>query len=193
LVCAHALTIDRGSAGHVQVEVDLRAGLPALSVIGLPSASARGVRERVHAAVLNSGYGFPRRRVTVNVTPATRGAGAELDLAVACCVLGASGEFDPLRLERVGLCAELSLGGDLRQCSAATAVAQIAGQTGLAGIIVALADLNAMQQAGDGLVLGRRTLRDVVTLLARSRRQLETALAVGRGLDRSEPAPTSTA
>lgn len=192
LVCAHAFTIDRGSARDVRVEVDLRAGLPALSLIGLPSGSARGVRERVQAAVLNSGYGFPRRRVTVNVAPASRGVGSELDLAVACCVLAATGEFEPIRLERVGLCAELSLGGELRQCSNGTAVAQIAEHAGLAGILVAVADLDQMRLAGGGPVLGRRTLRDVVTLLAGPPGRLEGLLAAGRREKRPKLAPAGT-
>jgi magnesium chelatase family protein len=70
LVCAHAFAIDRGAAVHVDVELDLRAGLPGLAVIGLGGRPARDLRERVQAAVLNSGYGFPRRRVTVNLAPA---------------------------------------------------------------------------------------------------------------------------
>jgi magnesium chelatase family protein len=192
LVSAHAFTIDRGSAGHARVEVDLRAGLPALSLIGLPGSSARGVRERVQAAILNSGYAFPRRRVTVNVTPATRGPGSELDLAVACCVLAAIGELDPSRLLRIGLCAELSLGGELRQCTAVTAVAQAAEHAGLAGIIVALPDLKALRLAGEGPALGRRTLRDVVTLLAGSQRGLETALTPGSSREHANPDPAPT-
>jgi len=113
LVRAHSFTIDRGAAGHVDVELDLRAGLPGLAVIGLGGGAARDLRERVQAAVLNSGFGFPRRRVTVNVAPPARRAGSELDLAVACCVLGAAGVIAPARLARVGLCAELGLGGEL--------------------------------------------------------------------------------
>ncbi|HEX2701886.1 MAG TPA: magnesium chelatase domain-containing protein, partial [Solirubrobacteraceae bacterium] len=107
LVCAHAFAIDRGAAAHVDIELDLRAGLPGLAVIGLGASTARDLRERVQAAVLNSGYGFPRRRVTVNVAPAPRRCGSELDLAVACCVLAVAGQLDRWRLERVGLCAEL--------------------------------------------------------------------------------------
>jgi Subunit ChlI of Mg-chelatase len=180
LVCAHAFAVDRGTVGHVEVEVDLRAGLPALSLIGIPSGSARGVRERVQAAILNSGFGFPRRRVTVNVAPATRSTGAELDLAVACCILGATGEFDPNRLKQVGFCAELSLGGELRSSSGAPGAAQRAARASLGGLIVARSDLRAATLADGALVVGRRTLREVITLLAQSPREVERAFASAR-------------
>jgi magnesium chelatase family protein len=180
LVCAHAFAVDRGTVGHVEVEVDLRAGLPALSLIGMPVGSARGVRERVQAAILNSGFGFPRRRVTVNVAPATRSTGCELDLAVACCVLAATGEFDPSLLERVGFCAELSLGGELRSSSGAPGAAQSAAQAALGGLIVARSDLEAARLADGALVVGRRTLREVILLLADSPRAVERAFASAR-------------
>jgi magnesium chelatase family protein len=180
LARAHAFAIDRGTVGHVEVEVDLRAGLPALAVIGMPNGAARGVRERVQAAILNSGFAFPRRRVTVNVAPATRSAGSELDLAVACCVLAASGEFDSRRLARIGFCAELSLGGDLRPCSGASAAAQCAAQAGLGGLMVARPDLEGARLADGALVLGLRTLREVISLLADSPQAVERAFASGR-------------
>jgi hypothetical protein len=84
LVHAHSFAINRGIAEHVHVELDTRGGLPAFSVIGLGAGAARDARERVQAAVLNSGFGFPRRRVTVNLAPAaTRKGGPELDLVLA--------------------------------------------------------------------------------------------------------------
>jgi magnesium chelatase family protein len=193
LVRAHAFAIDRGSVSHVEVEVDLRAGLQAFALIGLAGGSARGVRERVQAAVLNSGFGFPRRRVTVNVAPATRSTGAELDLAVACCVLAATGEFDPRRLDRIGLCGELSLGGDLRSCVAASAVAQGATQAGLAGLIVARADLEPVRLAGGGAVVGCLTLRDAVGVLADSPRALQAAFASRRASDGRDSGSRRTA
>ena len=69
LVRAHSIAVRRGLAEPIAVELDLRAGLPAFSVIGLAAAAARDARERVQAAVLNSGHAFPRRRLTVNLAP----------------------------------------------------------------------------------------------------------------------------
>jgi magnesium chelatase family protein len=173
LVRAHSFAIDRGAAEHVDVELDLRAGLPGLAVIGLGGGPARDLRERVQAAVLNSGFGFPRRRGTVNIAPATRRGGTELDLAVACCVLAAGGNLDHTRLERVGLCAELGLGGELRACGSAAAVAEAAAHAGLVGLVVASGDRQGAELADCIAVAGACTLRDVVSLLVSSRRQPE--------------------
>lgn len=179
LVHAHSFAFDRGRAGHVDVELDLRAGLPTLAVIGLGSGSARDVRERVQAAVLNSGFGFPRRRVTVNIAPATRKGGSEFDLAVACCLLATTGAVDPVRLQRLGLCAELGLGGELRPCAGAGAAAEAAAAAGLRGLVVARSDLRAARLTGAVAVAGMRTLREVVAFLAASPRAIERALQAG--------------
>jgi magnesium chelatase family protein len=170
LVCAHAFAIDRGTAVHVDVELDLRAGLPGLAVIGLGGGPARDLRERLQAAVLNSGYGFPRRRVTVNIAPPPRRSGGELDLAVACCVLAAVGQLDRSRLERIGFCAELGLGGELRACGIGAAVADAASQAGLVGVVVAAGDRESTALAGCIPVAGAGNLREVVALLARPSR-----------------------
>jgi magnesium chelatase family protein len=179
LVRAHSFAIDRGSAGHVDVELDLRAGLPTLAIIGLGGGSARELRERVQAAVLNSSFAFPRRRVTVNVAPATRKGGPEFDLAVACCLLASTGTVNPARLERIGLCAELGLGGTLRSPSGAGAVAEAAALAGLAGLVVARTDLQATRLSGVIPVAGLGTLREVVTPLGASPRVIERAFQRG--------------
>jgi magnesium chelatase family protein len=167
LVHAHSFAISRGIAEHVLVELDTRGGLPAFSVIGLGGGAARGARERVQAAVLNSGFGFPRKRVTVNLAPAAaRKGGAEFDLALACCVLAAQEQIDADRLARIGVFAELGLGGDLRPCESADAASAAAERAGLAGLIVARADLRAARGASTVPVAGLGSLRDVASLLA---------------------------
>ena len=166
LVHAHSFAIHRGIAEHVHVELDTRGGLPAFSVIGLGGSAARDARERVQAAVLNSGFGFPRKRVTVNLAPAAaRKSGAGFDLALACCVLAAQDQLDADRLARVGLFAELGLGGDLRPCQSAGAAAEAAEQAGLAGLIVARADLREARGASRLALAGLGSLRDVAALL----------------------------
>jgi magnesium chelatase family protein len=167
LVHAHGFAINRGIAEHVHVELDTRSGLPAFSVIGLAGGAARDARERVQAAVLNSGFGFPRKRVTVNLAPAAaRRNGLAFDLALACCVLAAQEQIDPRRLARLGLFAELGLGGDLRPCESAGAAAEAAERAGLAGMIVARADLREARSATGLAVAGPGSLREVAALLA---------------------------
>jgi magnesium chelatase family protein len=168
LVRAHGFAIQRGVAEHVIVELDVRAGLPAFSVIGLAGAAARDARERVQAAVLNSGLSVPRRRVTVNLAPASsRRSGSEFDLAIACCVVAADGLIDPQRLGRVGLIGELGLGGLLRQCtSPAGAAVAVAAEADLEMLIVPNGDLDEARAAGALPVVGPANLGQVVELLA---------------------------
>jgi magnesium chelatase family protein len=167
LVHAHGFAINRGIADHVHVELDVRVGLPAFSVIGLGGGAARDARERVQAAVLNSGFGFPRKRLTVNLAPAAAGRGAPaFDLALACCVLAVQEEIDASRLARVGLFAELGLGGDLRPCECVAAAAEAAEESRLAGLIVARTDLREARAGRALQVAGLGTLREVAALLS---------------------------
>jgi magnesium chelatase family protein len=167
LVRAHGFAIQRGIAEHTIVELDVRPGLPAFSVIGLTGGAARDARERVQAAVLNSGLSVPRKRVTVNLAPASsRRGGSEFDLAIACCVVAADGVIDSARLARVGLFGELGLGGLLRPCAGISAAAVAAGEAGLDKLIVALPDLENARSARALPVAGKRDLSEVVALLA---------------------------
>jgi magnesium chelatase family protein len=167
LVQAHGFAVDRGVASHVHVELDTRGGLPGFSVIGLTASEARDARERVQAAVLNSGFMFPRRRLTANLAPAAPPkCGPAFDLVLACCILAVQEEIDASRLRRVGLFAALGLGGDLRPCPCAGAVAEVAGQAGLAGLVVARADIGEARAGGIRSAAGLRSLREVAALLA---------------------------
>ena len=77
----------------VDVEVDLSSGLPSLATVGLPQSAVKEGRERVHAAIVNAGFEFPLRRITINLAPADRPkAGSGFDLAIALGILVASGQ-----------------------------------------------------------------------------------------------------
>jgi magnesium chelatase family protein len=137
LAHAHSFAIDGLDARRVTVEVDIRPGLPAFSVVGLADTSIREARERVHAAVLNSGFAFPARRITANLAPADLPkVGPGLDLALACALLAASEQLPPRLLERFAVYGELALSGELRGGEAAIAVALAARRARLAGVIV---------------------------------------------------------
>ncbi|MGA2322088.1 MAG: YifB family Mg chelatase-like AAA ATPase [Solirubrobacteraceae bacterium] len=138
LARAHTFTIDGLQTRHVTVEVDVRAGLPAFAIVGLADAAVREARERVRAAILNSGYEFPPRRITANLAPAdVPKAGPGLDLALACAVLAASGQLPRERLEEQALFGELALNGDVSACRGTLAVAQAAQQLGLRRLLLA--------------------------------------------------------
>lgn len=99
----------------VQVEVDLAQGLPSFSTVGLPEGAVRESKDRVKSAIKNSGYDFPSRRITVNLAPASiKKDGAGYDLPIALGIISASGLFNGADSEKVCVCGELSLDGEVR-------------------------------------------------------------------------------
>src|SRR5882672_2150869 len=102
-------------AARVQVEVSLAKGSPCFSMVGLPDASVREAKDRVVAAIRNTGFEFPSRRVTVNLAPADlRKEGACFDLAIAVGILMASDAVTPKRWPRCLWLGELALDGTIR-------------------------------------------------------------------------------
>jgi len=102
------------AADPVRVEVHLAAGLPGLSIVGLPEAAVRESKDRVRAAIANCGYQFPNRRITCNLAPADLPKdGGRFDLAIALGILAASGQVPPQRLENLEILGELSLSGEI--------------------------------------------------------------------------------
>ena len=114
-----------GLAGEiVTVEVDIAAGLPAFTIVGLPDAAVFEAKERVRAAVRNAGAEFPQRRITVNLAPADlRKEGSGYDLPITLGILAASGQITaPWASDSVFL-GELALTGALRHVPGVLAVA----------------------------------------------------------------------
>jgi magnesium chelatase family protein len=139
LARAHTFTIEGLHTRHVAVEVDIRAGLPGFTIVGLADAAVREARERVQAAIRNSGYEFPARRITANLAPGdVPKVGPGLDLALACALLAATGQLPTERLESHVLFGELALDGTVRACQQGTlAVAQAAYEAGLPTLVLA--------------------------------------------------------
>ena len=97
-------------APEVQVEVHLSQGLPALTIVGLPEAAVRESKDRVRSAIINSGFEFPSRRLTINLAPADLPKeGARLDLPIALGILAASGQLDADTLHDKEFVGELAL------------------------------------------------------------------------------------
>ena len=172
----------------VTVEVDVRRGLPAFSVVGLPDRAVRESRERVRAALANSGVNFPQQRVTVNLAPASlRKTGPSFDLAIAVAVVAADGGLPGGDLLDA-VCGELSLSGEIRPIRGALAMALAARRGGVARMLVPVA--NAPESAlADGLeVIGVPTLAELLELLRgdRTAEPAMPALAVD-GPDRDGP------
>lgn len=119
---AHTHVLSGLSTQAVRVEADLANGLPQFSIVGLPSTAVREARDRVRAALVNAGFGFPDRRVTINLAPADlpKDSG-RFDLAIALSILAAFGKIPSPALQRWVLAGELSLSGELLPIRAAFA------------------------------------------------------------------------
>jgi magnesium chelatase family protein len=151
----------------VDVEVDLSNGLPSLATVGLPQSAVKEGRERVHAAILNAGFQFPLKRITVNLAPADRPkAGSGFDLAIALGILVASGQVPGDRLADSLVLAEIGLEGDLRPVRGALAVALCARNAGIRRLL--LPSANAREAAlVEGLdVHGAGSLAEVCGFLS---------------------------
>ncbi len=151
----------------VEVEVDVGAGLPGFSIVGLPDTAVQEARERVRVAISNSGYKFPTKKVIVNLAPANlRKEGPAFDLPIALAVLAASGVLPSKGLEGAGVVGELSLDGGLRGVRGALSMAEGARREGLGALV--LPEQNAPEAAainGPG-IYGVRSLREAVDFIA---------------------------
>ncbi|MFZ9036339.1 MAG: YifB family Mg chelatase-like AAA ATPase [Francisellaceae bacterium] len=114
-----ALVYSRAQLGMqapcVSVEVHLSNGLPGLSIVGLPEAAVKESKDRVRSAIINSGFHFPIKRITINLAPADLPKeGGRFDLPIALGILAASGQIICDDLKQYEFAAELSLSGRLR-------------------------------------------------------------------------------
>ncbi len=120
-------------AHPVDVEVDIASrGLPHFSIVGLPDAAVKESRDRVKAALKNSGMGFPLRPITVNLAPADiRKEGASFDLPMAVGLAVCEGVLEHLSIDGWLLTGELSLDGRIKPVRGALSMAILARQLGL--------------------------------------------------------------
>lgn len=151
----------------VEVEVDVGQGLPGFNIVGLPDPSVQEARERVRAAIRNSGFDFPARRITVNLAPADlRKEGPGLDLAMAVAVLGATEQIPVAPLGEHLFVGELSLEGGLRPGVGILVIAAALKEKRRPFTLVVPAP-NAAEGAilGEVRVLGANTLAQVAAFL----------------------------
>ncbi|MDE3134012.1 MAG: YifB family Mg chelatase-like AAA ATPase [Acidobacteriota bacterium] len=162
---AHVTTfaIDGVEPRRISVEVDIRPGLPAFTIVGLGDIAVRESRERVRAAIQNSDYEFPQRRITANLAPASlRKVGPGFDAALALAVLAASGQFDAARLADVAVYGELSLSGELRWAAGTLAVAEGARRHRIPALVVPSSQAREASLIEGIRVLGVNGLRAAV-------------------------------
>ncbi|GED22591.1 YifB family Mg chelatase-like AAA ATPase [Halomonas halmophila] len=152
-------------APEVLVEVHLSNGLPGITLVGLPEAAVKESRERVRSALVNAGFEFPLRRITLNLAPADLPKeGGRFDLPIALGLLVASGQIPPEALAELECVGELALDGSLRPASGVLPLAMATRQAGRS-LVVPRANADEAALAGDLEVLPAEHLLEVVAHL----------------------------
>lgn len=151
----------------VEIEADIGNGLPGVRLVGLPDTALHESKDRVRAAVVNSGHDWPNRRITLALSPATlRKAGSGFDLALACAVLAAKNKVWAHRLHRVVLIGELALDGRLRTVPGVLPCLLAARGEDIETVIVPTAALDEASMVSGLRVYGAERLNDVLSWLA---------------------------
>lgn len=151
---------------EVFVETDITKGLPGIGMSGLASTMVMESRERIKNAIINSGYEFPKGRITVNLTPASlRKNSSCLDLPIAAGILASEGYIRTRMLEKWGIIGELALDGRVLGVEAALPMILHMNEAGLKGIIVPEANRAEASMAG-GNIYAVASLRECAMLLS---------------------------
>ncbi|WP_163134160.1 YifB family Mg chelatase-like AAA ATPase [Agarivorans sp. Alg241-V36] len=146
---------------NVTVEVHLANGLPAFSIVGLPETSVKEAKDRVRSAILNSGFSFPAKRITVNLAPAdVPKSGGRFDLPIAIGILAAAGDVPLACLVDMAFCGELALSGAIRPVSGAIATALSISKQGLI-LVTSEQDAAAAVRVPDAKVHGSPSLQQL--------------------------------
>jgi len=151
---------------EVDVEVDLSPGIPTFNIVGLPDSAIKESKERVRSAIKNLGFGFPQKRITVNLSPSNiRKQGTLYDLPIAVGVLSLSGQVDTGKMSEFVFLGELSLDGKLNRISGVLPV--VVSLKGRGYIRFILPAENALEGAvvRGAEVFGFEHLGDVVAFL----------------------------
>ncbi|MHC5908932.1 YifB family Mg chelatase-like AAA ATPase, partial [Streptomyces sp. S6] len=151
----------------VEVQADLEPGVAAFTLVGLPDKSLTESKDRVRAAVVNSGDEWPQKKLTVGLSPASvPKAGSGFDLAIACAVLGAAERIDPRVLADVVMIGELGLDGRVRPVRGILPAVLAAAEAGYQQVVVPECAAAEASLVPGVSVLGVRSLRQLVAVLA---------------------------
>ncbi|USA48359.1 YifB family Mg chelatase-like AAA ATPase [Acinetobacter sp. C26M] len=148
-------------APQIEVEVHISSGLPSLTIVGLPEAAVRESKDRVRSAIINSGFQFPTKRLTINLAPADLPKdGSRLDLPIALGILIASGQLPENSTEGFEFIGELALDGHLRPISGALTIA-MACQHAQHRLLLPTANLDEANQLPNFEVYAANHLQEV--------------------------------
>ncbi|MFE2911522.1 YifB family Mg chelatase-like AAA ATPase [Kitasatospora indigofera] len=150
----------------VEVQADLEPGVAAFSLVGLPDKALSEARDRVRAAVVNSGEPWPQRKLTVGLSPASvPKSGSGFDLAVACAVLAAAERLDPATIAELLIIGELGLDGRVRPVRGVLPSVLAAAEAGYRHVVVAEQTAAEAALVPGVSVIGVRSLRQLIAVL----------------------------
>lgn len=151
---------------EVTVETDIGAGLPGFNIIGLPDPAIKESRDRIKAAIKNSGFSFPGKKLTINLAPAyLKKEGAFFDLPIALSILASEGEIDFSLFSDFIFCGELSLDGRLKAIRGALPIAMAMKNMSKTKLVVPKDNLREAAVVNDIDVYGAENLLEVVNFL----------------------------
>lgn len=147
----------------VDVETDISNGMPGFDIVGLPDAAVKESKERIRAAVKNSGLAFPSKHITVNLAPADiKKEGAHFDLPIALGILASSEQLDRNHLADAVFLGELSLNGDLRRGSGVLPMVISAYQKGIRKVFLPKDNAKEAAVVSGMEVFGADCLKDIL-------------------------------
>jgi len=150
----------------ITVEVDIARGLPSVAIVGLPDNAIKESKERVRAAIRNSGYTFPSQRITINLSPANiKKEGALFDLPIALGILASSGKITASSLSSYAFVGELSLDGKIQPVKGAFSIACAMAKESPLGLVLPAENAKEAALAEKGKIFPCQSLSEVVQFL----------------------------
>ncbi len=171
----------------VDVETDISNGMPGFDIVGLPDAAVKESKERIRAAVKNTGLTFPSKRITVNLAPADiRKEGAHFDLPIALGILAASEQLDGNKCQDAIFLGELSLNGDLRRINGVLPMVISAYQKGIRKVFLPLENANEAAVIEGVQVFGAKSLEEILSHFIGKKEILPTVVDVATLLENQD-------
>lgn len=174
----------------VEVEADLKQGLPAMHIVGMGNKAVEEARERVRSAISNSLLDFPARKLIVNLAPAELPKdGAQYDLPIALSVLIASGQLRQAEVNGAIFAGELSLSGDVRPIRGVITIVEAAKQAGFLTVYIPRANVDQANLIEDIAVIGVGTVKELFLHL---KREVRIPAIVSPAVATAAPTPLVT-
>ncbi len=161
----------------VKIETDINYGMPGVSIVGLGDTAVKEARERLQAAIMNTHYDFPQKKVIINLAPSSlKKSGSNFDLGMAVGLLLKTNQFEikGFKLNDIGFIGELSLNGELRSCSGILPMIMEAKKRGIQTVIIPKENMLEASLIKDINVIGVEDLQNVINFLMGEKAEITT-------------------